>query len=71
MNHPIQLIIPDDFQSALALNETASANFESLSYSHKKRHIDHINEAKATDARMRRIDKAVLMLSQPNRCYPD
>jgi hypothetical protein len=41
INDSAQLLVPDDFQSSLALNAT-----------------------KTTDARMRRIDKAVLMLAE-------
>lgn len=61
---PREVVIPDDLQSALALSETASANFANLSYSMKKRHVGHINEAKSPEARMRRIDKAVQALSE-------
>lgn len=66
-DEPREIAVPDDFQSALALSQTASENFENLSYSHKKRYIDHINEAKATDTRMNRIDKAVQMLTEGKR----
>lgn len=61
---PRELVLPDDFQSALSLSEAASDYFERLSYSHKKRYLDHINEAKAVDTRMNRIDKAVQMLAE-------
>lgn len=61
---PREVEIPDDFQSALALNEVASDNFERLSNSHKKRYVDHINEAKAVDTRMRRIDRTVETLQE-------
>lgn len=63
-DEPRELAIPDDFQSSLALNEAASENFAKLSYSHKKRYVDHINEAKAAETRMNRIDKAVQALAE-------
>ncbi len=53
------LLIPDDFQAALSLNETASELFAALPPSHKKEYLNHINEANTPDARMRRIDQAV------------
>lgn len=66
-DEPRALCIPDDFQSALAVSEAASANFSNLAYSHRKRHIGHIEEAKTPEARMRRIDKAVEMLADNTR----
>lgn len=58
-DEPREIVVPDDLQAALAVNETSSANFANLPYSHKKRYIEHIEEAKLPDTRMRRIDKAV------------
>lgn len=66
-DEPRELIIPDDFQSALSLNEAASVIFEKLSYSQKKQYIDHINEAKAVDTRMKRIDKVVLKIAEEKK----
>ena len=40
------------------------AFFEGLSYSHKRRHVLVINEAKSPETRLRRIDKAVEMLRE-------
>lgn len=64
---PREVIIPDDFQAALSLNEAASASFEKMAYSHKKQYVDHINEAKAVDTRMKRIDKAVAMIAEDKK----
>lgn len=56
--------IPDDFQSALALDGTASVNFSALPDSHKMRYVGHIDAAAGAEERMRRIDAAVRMLGE-------
>lgn len=58
-----QPLIPDDFQAALSLNETASELFAALPPSHKKEYLNHINGAETPDARMRRIDQAVAAIA--------
>lgn len=57
------LLIPDDFQAALSLNETASELFAALPPSHKKEYLNHIDEAKTPETRMRRIDQAVAAIT--------
>lgn len=64
---PNGLAIPDDFQSLLSLNETASAAFERMPDSHKKEYINYINGASAVEARMERIDRAVEMIAKNTR----
>jgi hypothetical protein len=51
--------LPDDFATALAAQPAARAFFDGLSNSLQRMHIDHVNGAKTTDTRQRRIDKAV------------
>lgn len=55
--------IPDDFQSALALNATASEVFARLNEADKRRYLAGIHNAGAVDERMARIDEVVQALS--------
>ncbi len=51
--------VPDDLQVALDYNPAAKANFETLSYSNKRRHVLAIEGAKTPQTRHRRIDKVI------------
>ncbi|WP_436496753.1 YdeI/OmpD-associated family protein [Actinokineospora sp. HUAS TT18] len=55
--------VPPDFAAALAGAPAALAAFEALSYSHKRRHVLAIDDAKTPATRERRIAKAVADLS--------
>lgn len=61
---PREVIVPEDFAAALAAEPEARAFFEKLSYSHKRRHVLSIEEAKTAETRQRRIEKAVAMLRE-------
>ncbi|MEU4608431.1 YdeI/OmpD-associated family protein [Kribbella sp. NPDC023972] len=53
--------VPADF--AAALEEAGLRNtFDALSYSHRREHVNAINDAKKPETRVRRITKAVEML---------
>jgi len=54
--------VPDDFAAALAGDPTASAKFESLSYSGKLRLVAPVANAKKPETRQRNIDKALAEL---------
>ena len=54
--------VPNDFADALDKAPQAKAFFESMSYSHKSRHVIVINDAKTPETRARRIEKAIEML---------
>lgn len=54
--------VPEDFAVALGrggLRET----FDAMSYTHRKEHVRAIEEAKAPETRLRRIEKAVDMIA--------
>lgn len=53
------LIVPDDLRSALAVNGSASANFERFSPSSKRLILGWIRNAKRPETRRRRIDETV------------
>jgi bifunctional DNA-binding transcriptional regulator/antitoxin component of YhaV-PrlF toxin-antitoxin module len=54
---------PPDFAGALLKNKDAQANWQKLSYTHKKEYVRAIEEAKREETRVRRIEKAVEMIS--------
>jgi len=66
---PREVSVPSDFADALTRDTEAKRSFESLSYSHKLRHVLAIEQAKKPETRQRRIDKAIDMLreDQPRR----
>ena len=54
---------PADFARALKANEEAQAAWDKLSYTHRREHAEHIEEAKKPETRLRRIEKSVRMLA--------
>jgi hypothetical protein len=56
---PREVPVPADLTAALAGDDGARAAFERLSYSHRRRHVLAIEEAKTPETRMRRIAKTV------------
>lgn len=61
---PRTVKVPKDFAAALKRDRKAKDEFDSLSYSHKRRHVEPIEAAKKPETRQRRIEKAVLMLHE-------
>ena len=53
---------PDDLVAALAKSRRAQAAWDKLSYTHKREHVDAIEEAKKPDTRARRVAKAISLL---------
>jgi uncharacterized protein YdeI (YjbR/CyaY-like superfamily) len=56
--------VPDDMVQALRKNETARVNFEQFTPSCKQRYVMWITSAKQPETRQRRIDEAVVLISQ-------
>jgi hypothetical protein len=54
---------PADFTRALEGNSEARAAWDKLSYTHRREHVEHIEEAKKPETRLRRIEKSVRMLA--------
>jgi hypothetical protein len=50
---------PDDLRAALDAEPAARDAWQKLSYSHRRRHVEAIDAAKAPETRARRIAKAV------------
>jgi hypothetical protein len=61
---PREVTVPDDLAAALAADPAAKAHFDGLAYSHRRRHVMAIDDAKTPETRARRIDKAVAMLRE-------
>ena len=59
---PRVVIVPDDLAAALTAEPEAKRAFESMSYSHQRRHVLAIEGAKAAETRARRVAKAIEML---------
>ena len=59
-----RITVPDDFLRAMDGQPQARQIFDRLSYSHQKEYVNWILSAKQTETRQRRIDKAIVMLSQ-------
>ena len=56
--------MPPDFAEALGRDSNARRYFDDLSYSHKRRYVMSIDEAKTAETRQRRIAKAVEKLTE-------
>ena len=56
---PREVPVPADLTAALAGDDGARAAFERLSYSHRRRHVLAIEEAKTPETRLRRIARTV------------
>jgi hypothetical protein len=58
------VVVPEDFAAALASSPVAQAAFAKLPPSHRREHVEAIEEAKKAETRARRIAKAVEMLTK-------
>ena len=56
--------VPAELEAELRLAPGARAAFDRLSYSHQREHVNHINEAKRAETRVRRAKRTVEALSE-------
>ncbi|MCA9646054.1 MAG: DUF1905 domain-containing protein [Polyangiaceae bacterium] len=61
---PREVSVPPDFAKALKAAPAAKRCFETLAYSHQRRHVEAIEGAKQAETRERRIEKAIAMLAE-------
>ena len=54
---------PADFARALKASKEARATWDRLSYTHRREHVEHIEDAKKPETRRRRIEKSIEMLA--------
>jgi hypothetical protein len=59
---PRVIAVPDDLAQALAAAPEAKKFFDSLSYSHQRRYVLSVEDAKTPETRARRVEKTVAML---------
>ena len=64
---PRQVDVPADLAEALAHDHTARANFDGLSYTHRKEWVRWIEEAKKAETRATRLAKTVESLHAGKR----
>jgi len=64
---PREVAVPADLTAALAEDDSARGAFERLSYSHRRRHVLAIEEAKTPETRQRRIANALQLLREDQR----
>ena len=61
---PREVAVPPDLAQAVAGDPLAAQRFEALSYSHRLRWVLSVEDAKTSETRQRRIDKAVSTLHE-------
>ena len=67
---PRTVFIPTDLEEMLQRNPELKMVFDKMSYSHRKEYVQWITEAKKTETRLRRLEKALEMLQQkPKPAY--
>ncbi len=62
-DEPRTIETPADLAAALQANAAAQAAWDRLSYTHRREHVQAIEEAKKPETRQRRIEKAIVMLT--------
>jgi uncharacterized protein YdeI (YjbR/CyaY-like superfamily) len=59
-----ELAVPDYFLKALGKHKKALQTFEAFSYSHKKEHVQWIDEAKTEETKNKRMAQAIEMMAE-------
>jgi Bacteriocin-protection, YdeI or OmpD-Associated/Domain of unknown function (DUF1905) len=54
---------PTDLARALKSNTEAQATWDKLSYTHRREHVEHIEDAKKPETRQRRLEKSIALLA--------
>ena len=58
---------PADLARALKANKEAQAIWDKLSYTHRREHVEHLEDAKKPETRRRRLEKAIALLAAGKR----
>jgi bifunctional DNA-binding transcriptional regulator/antitoxin component of YhaV-PrlF toxin-antitoxin module len=61
---PREVVVPADLAAALARDPAAQAAWSRLSYTHRREHVEAIEEAKREETRRRRVDAALALLRE-------
>jgi hypothetical protein len=62
-DEPRVITPPADFARALKADRDAQATWDKLSYTHRREHVEHIEEAKRPETRRRRLEKSIALLA--------
>jgi hypothetical protein len=62
-DEPRVITPPEDFARALEADEDARATWDKLSFTHRREHVEHVEEAKRPETRRRRIEKSIQLLA--------
>ena len=54
---------PADFARALKANKEARATWDALSYTHRREHVEHVEDARKPETRQRRVEKSISLLA--------
>ena len=54
---------PADFARALKASPEARATWDKLSYTHRREHVEHVEDAKRPETRRRRLEKSIALLA--------
>ena len=54
---------PADLARALKANKEAQAIWDKLSYTHRREHVEHLEDAKKPETRRRRLEKSIALLA--------
>ena len=59
---PREVTVPADFRDALDAEPRARSTFDAMSYTHRREYVQWIQDARRSETRIRRIDKAIRMI---------
>jgi hypothetical protein len=62
-DEPRVITPPEDFARALEADEDARATWDKLSFTHRREHVEHFEEAKRPETRRRRMEKSIQLLA--------
>ena len=54
---------PADLERALKADKAAQATWDKLSYTHRREHVEHLEDAKKPETRQRRLEKSIALLA--------
>ncbi|MBO0841127.1 MAG: DUF1905 domain-containing protein [Sciscionella sp.] len=66
---PREVTVPGDLAAALAEDDAARANFDGLSFTHRKEWVRWIEEAKKPETRQTRLTKTISALREGKRTH--
>ncbi|MEO5925261.1 MAG: YdeI/OmpD-associated family protein [Bryobacteraceae bacterium] len=59
-----EVVVPTDLEAAFVGEDEAKEFFDGMAYTHRKEYVRWIESAKREETRVRRVEKAILMLKE-------